>query len=475
MQRKLTAGSCEPKKPKKPKKLTDASCKSRRPQAEPYWDAATTGLGLKVLARGKRVWVAQLKFPGFAYQSTRNIGVFPAMTLAEARVKAASWYAMCKAGIDPTAVEAEERAKADAARLAEAAKVQTTFAAVARRYADDRVGVFRRAEQDKREIERLLISAWGEKPIADIKPRDVRMLIDKIKVRAPYDARSAWTHLTQIFSTAVHEELIEASPAASLKRRLLFKNVKIEHRQRVLNDAEIFAFWRAVDRLPYPYGPAYKLLLLLGVRLNELVGAQWSELDPEIRRVLREGATQGKPVNWAAVDPAKKILIVPSERFKSDCEHLVPLSDDALRLIESLPHIGTTFLFTLSGTAPVWLGHKIKVKLDRAMLRTLRAMARKQGEDPDAVKLPRWTNHDLRRSFRTGLSALKIENHVAELCLGHGRKGLERIYDQHPFVPEMREAREAWAQRVRAIVEPAPVTPPSNVVTLRPTVAASAS
>jgi hypothetical protein len=61
------------------------------------------------------------------------------------------------------------------------------------------------------------------------------------------------------------------------------------------------------------------------------------------------------------------------------------------------------------------------------------------------------------------LSELRIPEHVAELAIGHARKGLARIYDQHRYQEEVREALTLWAARLRSIVSP----PPPNVVSLR--------
>ena len=70
--------------------------------------------------------------------------------------------------------------------------------------------------------------------------------------------------------------------------------------------------------------------------------------------------------------------------------------------------------------------------------------------------------HDLRRTVRTRLSSLRVPDNVAEMVIGHGRKGLQRIYDQHQYVDEMREALAALAARLRTIVDPQP----ANVVPL---------
>jgi hypothetical protein len=51
---------------------------------------------------------------------------------------------------------------------------------------------------------------------------------------------------------------------------------------------------------------------------------------------------------------------------------------------------------------------------------------------------------------------------VPEMIIGHGRRGIQRVYDQHKFVDEMREALELWNARLRDIVEPTPPAQPES-------------
>jgi hypothetical protein len=152
----------------------------------------------------------------------------------------------------------------------------------------------------------------------------------------------------------------------------------------------------------------------------------------------------------------------------------VPLSDDACAVLETLPLFGgCDFLFTSNGAAPIHsLGSKTKAQLDEKMLAELKALARRRGDDLAQVKLAPWVNYDLRRTARSNLSALSIEDHIAEMVLGHGRRGLQRVYDQHRYEPQIREALSRWAARLREIVQPtspAPATPSvaANVVALK--------
>jgi integrase len=225
-------------------------------------------------------------------------------------------------------------------------------------------------------------------------------------------------------------------------------------RDRTLTDDELFAFWRAAGRLGYPFGPLYRLLLLTGVRLNEAADSSWPEFDL-----------------------SKAIWVIPSTRMKGRNSraraHTVPLSCDALSILDVLPRVEAqvqsgeprrNHLFsTTAGERPVWVSSKIKERLDRRMLATLRALARQRGENPGEVSLPHWTNHDLRRTLRTGLSRLRVGADIAEAVLAHAKPGIRGVYDRFDLLDEKRQALELWSSHVRSIVSP----PPTNVLTLR--------
>jgi integrase len=148
--------------------------------------------------------------------------------------------------------------------------------------------------------------------------------------------------------------------------------------------------------------------------------------------------------------------------------HVVPLTDEMIAVLESLPRFtgkdAGLFLFsTTMGKGPVWMNKKVKDRLDVRMVRTLRALARMRGEDPHKVVLPRWTNHDIRRTVRSNLSRLRVTEEAREAVLAHARPGIKGVYDLYDYFDEKREALELWAARLRSIVEPAP----DNVVALR--------
>jgi integrase len=394
------------------KKLTDKTVAGTRHSLR---DTDVTGLVLKVTEAGKRIFCLHTVFPGTKFQAMRTLGRYPELSLAGAREKAIKWRGLIAQDIDPS--DAEEKERRDRAIVR-----GNTFGIFAEKYIAARTN--KRAEMDGKEIRRLLLPAWENTPIANITPRDVRELINKLKVK-PHNARHGWQHMVLIFKQAVFEELIPVSPCASLDRRLLFRGVKLNHRERVLNADEIHALWHAAEK--EAAGPFYKLLLLTGVRADELGSAVWSEFNLKARR-------------W----------VIPRERFKSDSEHVVPLTDTAIEILESLPRAAKSEKIWLINPRTV----NVKTRIDKSMAEILKA------------KLPGWQAHDLRRVIRSNMSAMEIPDHVAEMVIGHGRRGLARVYDQHKYEPQVRQALEKWAERLLTIVGLTPTPTAENVVRL---------
>jgi integrase len=162
---------------------------------------------------------------------------------------------------------------------------------------------------------------------------------------------------------------------------------------------------------------AFRLLLLLGVRKSELVGAAWSEFD------LDAGL-------WN----------LPATRSKTDSAVTIPLPDLAVRWLNEL-HIraaGSPWVFPRRRTGKRDRGHISPDTLNVALARV-------------AHSLPHFVVHDLRRTTRTQLSALGVAPHVAERCLNHKQRGVAGVYDRHDYLEERRAALQRWAAVLEAI------------------------
>jgi integrase len=419
--------------------LSDRTLKSLKPakagQRYEIADAVMPGLVIRVTDRGTKTFALVARYPGSSNPTRRALGEYGPLGLAEARDKARHWHALIARGIDPAAEE-------ERARTAELRQQQHTFTNVAEDFIREKLSTERRGIDAERTIRGELLPAWGKRPIDEISPLDVLAVIRPIKERAPYQAHATLSLCKRLFSWAVdaHVYGLMASPCDRLKPAKVIGQRK--PRQRMLSDDEVRALWRAAGRMGYPYGGIARMLLLTGQRHHEVSGAPWSEID------LAKSA-------WT-IDPV---------RFKSDAEHCVPLTGDVLALLDEMPRFksGTHIFTTTFGVRPTRINASHKTELDARMLRTLRAMARRRGDNPKQVELRPWVIHDLRRVVRSHLAALRVPDHIAEMVIGHGRKGIQRVYDQHRYESEMREALTLWAGRLRTIVEPAP----ANVLPLR--------
>jgi integrase len=409
-----------------------------------HWDAIVPGLGVRVTDKGSKSFVLLARYPRSPNPTRRSLGEYGAITLEEARKKARHWSALIQKGIDP-AVE-EERL-----RQAELRKQGQTFAAVAEdfiRYIHDKQKL-RTAATMERNLRTVFVARWKQRPITDIAAEDIKAVIREIVDRgAKYEAFREFALIRRLFNWAIGTDDygLEVNPCRRLKPGDLI-GVRND-RERTLTDDEIRALWRVTRRLRYPYGPLYRILLLTGCRLNEVCGAQWDEFDLPGRQ-------------WE----------IPSERMKKvkggAKPHIVPLTDAMLDALRSVPSLkkGDHLFSNSFGARPLKPSQfsDPKERLDRRMLSTLRAMSRMRRGKPKNVVLKDWVNHDIRRTVRTHLSALRIPEEVREAVLAHVRPGIKATYDKYEYLDEKREALTAWSSRLRDIVEP----PPANVVAMR--------
>lgn len=441
--------------------LTDKTVKSLKPAAKgtryDVMDEAVPGFGVRVTDNGAKTFVLVTRYPvpnslAKNHPSRRALGEYrndegDTGSLALARQKAKEWRALVKKGIDPreqlkTEQAAAEKEIADV-QAAEISARRGVFSAVAEAFlARDDFKKQRRSAQVEREIRRELLDVsrnpWAERLVSQIDDADIAAVIASIRDRpAPYQAYNVLGHCRAIFTWAKRPENrkkfgLLSSPLDDRQPKDF--GLKKDPRQRVLTNLEIAAFWRAAGKMGYPNGTMFQLLLVTGQRKSEIAEASWQE-----------------------VDIPAKLLIVPPERFKSDANHMVPLSNLAWRIISALPQCSGDdcgdFLFsTRNGKIPVNGFSNAKEELDRRMLVALRAYARMHNADPKNVRLEHFVIHDVRRTVRTRLSSLKVEEPVAELVIGHAKKGLSRIYNQYKYLDEMREALNKWADLLLSIV-----------------------
>jgi integrase len=364
-------------------------------------DEMVPGFGIRVTDTGQRTFILRTRFPGSTNLNRRALGDYPELTLEAARDKARKWRALVQEGRDPAAEE----------------RPASTFGTVADAWFAEKVTGERKAKDVEREVRKEFVARWPNRPITSITAADVVEVIRAKKRTAPAQARNLLAHVKRIMAWAADMQVygFTISPIAHLRPASIVGEKAAG--TRVLSDQELASLWHAAGKLGYPYGPVYQMLTLTGVRLNEMADARWSEFDL-----------------------TAKLWVIPAARMKAKNHkarpHAVPLTAPMLDVLQSLKRFGHgDYLFsTTFGEKPVWIGSKIKARVDALM------------GDP-----PPWTNHDIRRTVRSGLSRLKISEEAREAVLAHVRPGVKGVYDRYEYLDEKCEALKLWNERVLRI------------------------
>ena len=211
------------------------------------------------------------------------------------------------------------------------------------------------------------------KRLRDVRRADAIDILDGIVDRgAPFTANRALAVLTRLGNWAVEREIIAASPFDRIKPPAVETS-----RERVLSDDEIKLVWAAFEAVGHPFGAFGKLLLLTGARRAEVAGMRWSE-----------------------VDLAARAWTLPGARTKNGREHVVPLSDAAVRVLQDLPRIGDKpdgFIFTTTGRTSVSGYSHAKAAIDRA----ISAEIAERGHFTTSVERSRPTCRSLASSLRS--------------------------------------------------------------------------
>jgi integrase len=377
-------------KPKKP--LTDRSI-SHLPFAPEgkrriVWDAIVPGLGIRVTDRGVKSFVLVVRYPGSNNPSSRSLGTYGAITLEAARIKAREWLALISNGTDPQQHLLQRR--------------EQTFHAIAEQYLLRKAKDHRRKNLVQSALTRLVYPTLGPKPITDINRSEIVRLLDKIEDdNGPVMATKTLGIIDRVMN-------FHASRTDNFKSPIVkgMGRGTGQARSRILNDDELRAIWKACEEYPI-FGPLLQFILLTATRRYEA---------GKMRRTEINGR------EW----------VIPAARYKTNIDHLVPLSQMALSI---LPKSNGEFVFSANGRQAIGSYAEHKQAID------------------EASGVSDWVIHDLRRTARSLMSRAGVPADHAERCLGHVIGGVRGVYDRHSFFREKQQAFEALASLVDRIVK----------------------
>lgn len=423
-------------------KLTKSFVDALQPDPDPrkrltVWDTELPGFGITVTPPGKRggsvkSYIVQYR-PGGRGTPTRRVTIGrhgPEWQPSMARDAAGEILRMRRSGIDPFEERRRRREQEDDAKAAAvvAAKEAEKFAyEVFRADFIDRYARERQPRSWKLSDSALkdFDKHFDGQRVDRISRAQISEALEELKKRSPSAAIAGHKALRKMFNWANAETIIAHHPMREMPAP-----AKTKVRKRVLSTAEIIVIWKACEKLGYPWGRMYQLILCTGLRITDVSNAPWREYNAE-----------------------HDALIIPAERMKrppSDVrgDFLVPLNVPAQKLIEDLSDdfIFTTEdrkpapsrpIFTTNGKKPVSGFSYSKGALD--------AQIDKLVEEP----LPRWTTHDMRRTMSTAMQALGVPGRIIDRMQDHRDREQTQTalhYQHWQFLDEKRAAAKVWGE-----------------------------
>lgn len=431
------------------KTLTDKGVERLR--AGTYWDRQTPGLSLRVSPDGRtRSWAVAYRVRGQFVSNPATgkktfplrrlyLGRWPHVGLAQARDDARRVVAEARSGADPQALQAERDRQAEEARAASdraAAERGYTLAVLCDRYIERRAKQRNRTWRDTQAtLKNHVLPKLGARPAVEVTRRDVQKLLNDLETAKGFHvARLSRAALSAAMQWAAQQDEIAENVARQTRL-----SGRAEPRDRALHPAELLRAWNAAGKMDKERGALLKLLILTGCRRNEIGNLRFE---------------------WLRLNQLDAHFEIPQSFYKSKKAHVVPLSAAARAALaavlpESIPERGRIF--------PAHSFNKLKRTLDKLMLAEMREQAAARGEDPDKVEFVPFRLHDLRRTARTGMSALGVNPIVCEAVIGHALPGLIKTYDRYSYTKEKREALEMWGNHVLSLGNPK-----SNIIHLPP-------
>lgn len=381
--------------------LSEFAAKNAKPKEKPYKLADSGGLYLYVQPGGAKLW--RLKYRFAEKEKVLAFGPYPLITIAEARGKRDEAKKLLLSGIDPSAKRKEEK-------IAAVTEARTTFGLIAEEYIG-RMETGGAAEATITKTKWLLedlAKPLAKRPIKEITPAEILQLLQKIeKTGRRETARRLRGVIGSVFRLAIVTLRAGTDPTLALQGALL--PPKANGRAAITDEKEFGKLLVAVDE--YDGWPtlraALQFLALTCVRPGEVRGATRDEFDLK-----------------------KAVWHIPAARMKMRAPHDVPLSKQALRVLEEVwplsEHGGLVFPSIRSTKRPL---------SENAMNAALRRM----GYGKDEV-----TAHGFRVTASTILNARGNDADVIEAVLAHQDKNaIRRAYNRATY----------WDQRVRLMQE----------------------
>lgn len=386
--------------------LTDAQCRTAKPQTKRYKLTDEEGLFLEIMPSGAKYW--RQKYRIFGKEKRISHGRYPHMSLLEARRLAAGTKDDLYRGHDPALVKLEKQQTAALAH-------NETFEKVAMEWWGRQLDNWtaRYAQSVKFRLEKYAIREIGDYPISSIKPPVMLSCLQKIERTSPETTRRVKALCSHIFKYGIATGRSETDPTYGLEAAL--KKFRRGHYAAITVDefpkflSTLYGYQHRINRQTFL---ALQMLLLTFVRTAELIEAKRTEFDLENRM-------------W----------IIPTERMKMRLPHMVPLSRQAVKIVQELMEMNRNSEYLFPGYS------KPRFPMCK---NTMLVAIKRMGYNG------RMTGHGF-RSLALGLLKEKLgyAHEVADRQLAHVPKSsVDRAYDRAQFLPQRIEMMQRYADYI---------------------------
>jgi integrase len=399
--------------------LTDTAIRKAKPAAAAQ--KLTDGGGMYLLLKpdGSRYWRMDYRFSG--KRKTLALGVYPTVTLADARQRREDAKRRLSNGIDPSA----ERKEAKQAQVAASRASGATFAAVARDWMARQEVAEVTASKNRWILETFLFPEIGSLPLTDISSRVLLDALRKVEATGKLEtAKRVKVKAGQVFRYAVLEGIVDADPTSALRGAL--KSPKEKHHAAVTDPQRIGELLRSIDGFSGQFVTlkALQLAPLVFVRPGELRSAEWSEFDLEAR-----------------------IWRIPAERMKMKSAHLVPLSAQAVTVLQELLAFSGHGRYVFPG---------LRTASRPMSENTVNAALRRLGYSGEEM-----TGHGFRSMAATRLNEMGWRSDAIERQLAHAETNKVREAYTHAaqYLEERTRMMQAWADYLDGLRSGAKIVP----------------
>lgn len=383
--------------------LSDTKVRTLKPKDKAFKLTDEKGLFLLVTSAGGKLWRFKYRIDG--KEKLLAFGSYPDISLADAREARDQARKVIAAGNDPSELR-------KAIRDDKAEKAANSFEVIARAWLKSYAANLSpiTAAKNLRLFERDIFPWIGSKPIADLKPKEILDTARRIESRGAVDtAKRALQLCGQVFQQAVIDEQVISDPTRDIRRAI--KPPKDKHFASLTEPKDVAELLRAIAAFngSLPVMSAMRLAPLVFVRPGELRKAKWADIDFEA-------------AEW-------RYLVT-----KTNTEHLVPLSKQAISILKDLQPL------TGSGQYVFQVGNDPKKPMSDG---TINAALTRMGYDTQT----QMTGHGFRAMARTLISErLRFAPEIIEHQLAHAvPDNLGGAYNRTKFIEQRIVMMQQWA------------------------------